>query len=1668
MFLQNERRSGSWRFPRKMLERLSVKKPYTILVAVIAAIALGMVSIMNMTLDLLPDLSLPYLMVITAYPGASPEKVESEVVIPMEQSLGTISGVKEVGSTCSENFGLVQLEFEEGTNMDGAMVKVSSALNNLESSLPEDCGTPSIMEISLDMIASMYVAVSRADMDIYELSDYVKEILGPRLERQDGVASITKTGIVERMIQVDLNKEKINRLNEDILTMTNDALAEAAAQLEEARKQVTDARNMLDTQEQQFGQLVSSAIFDQVSGVVTDAIPTVQVLINVLVGRLQDVRGQIGRAADAAAGRQQSLANTAAGQYAAIANVQEAAAAVDAARERFNAARDALAQALPSAFSPTDADLARADVLQNTTPIASAAEDDGSWSSEEAKDFSWEPEGEIPDTGNENQALFTGWDNSGQDEAALNMIPGQDPLSVPVSTPEDTWDDVVTVLDDKELSLDSSTQSFSPESSFVSNELAVLRQEYDEASEALSLAQSRLVQVTSEMNRSLAGNSGQALAGALGNLWGNSQEGQEPAADSDTLFWSGEEEISAIDQLIEGLRQAGELIQSTTVSDIMGGITRITGIIPQIESVLASLQIRDAAGVLDNVLAGAGSSLSSLAQSVQNMPEMIDGLELAYGSLTQGQLDAAIQFTTATLALSTADSQLAQAQAQYESTREEVRKNANLDSLLTPTVLSQMIYAQNFAMPAGYLDDEDDNSWLLKVGDEYEDSQELAESLLCEIDGIGSVRLTDVADVTVIDNAADSYARLNGNQAVLLSIYKSPAAGTNDVSHRLQAVFADMQQEDPALDIVELVNQGSYIDIIVGDIVKSMVTGALLAFLVLALFLRDVRPTLLVALSIPLSVLVALVFMYFSGLSLNIMTLAGLSLGIGMLVDNSVVVMENVFRLRGEGLSAPRAAVQGTRQVSGSIIASTLTTVCVFLPLAFTDGMVRSLLVPMGLSIGYCLLASLVTALTVIPAAGSTILRKSRARKSRSGSFILRVYEKTLIFCLKFKVLVILVAVSLLMFSVYQVFRMGIVVIPSMTSNVVQVSVRMPEEDTKEEAFSKADQIIDALLSIEGVENIGMMDSAGLTAMTVGGISAGDSTSLTCMITLPENSPAEEVERVNREILARTADIDCEITIANQGAGAGAAALTSSGLTLNVKGQDIGILRKLAASFAETIDEIEGFIDIDNGSRELDQTLHLVIDKDKAMTYGITTAQIYMTIMQHMTTQVTSTRIQNGGETLDVIIRDETNPLKVEGILDLEISSQLSGLSLGGSQASMAGASGSGSSSLMGALTGGSSLMGAMGGGSSLMDAMGGGSSLMGAMGGASSLTGSMDGEASSMGTLGGGLSSLMGAMGGEGSSLTSVMGEDGASAETTDTQDAGQGGAAADESLPEEPDEGNAESSSVHTLSEFARLEKTDSLSSINRSNSVRYLSVNAQPDEGYNTTLLTRELQNRLSDVTMPEGYSFEISGESEQVNEMLYKMSLLAILGLLFIYLIMVAQFQGLLAPMIVMFTIPLAFTGGMIGLLLAGKQLDMMSLMGFVVLMGTVVNNGIVFVDYTNQLRIGGLDRHTALIATGSTRMRPIMMTALTTILAMVQLIFGNGMGSELGSGMGIVIAAGLLYSTLMTLYIVPIMYDIFYKKPPMQVDIGDDLDKALDDAAAYLAGRQKNYTRDHNS
>ena len=1388
------------------MEKFSVKKPFTILVMVVAIIILGFVSLSGMTTDLLPKMSLPYLLVITTYPGASPEKVESSVSEPVESALGSISGVKNVYSMSYENYGIVELEFADGTDMDSAMVKVSSALDSVKSALPEECGSPNIMEISMDMMASVYLAASYEGKDIQETSRFVEDTLIPYLERQEGVTSISDIGIVENSISVDLNQDKIDALNEKILAKTNDAFADAVDQLNDAKKQLLESEQKLadSTQELVDGQ----KDIDDGRTKLDDA-----------QKELDEQKEKLEDAKDSLEDQKKDTEN----------KLATASQALD----QLNALQTDLLtlQAQEASLKATITQIENSLAAQGKTT------------------------NDIPDVvaGLDQMSTFVTSSQmesmTGMDSTTVNTMLGSSGMSLQsLGIDETTWD-ALTPEGRKEL-LQKTAAGYQTQKELLSG--------YDDYVSSLNSLQVEKAGVQAAVSTAEA-----------------------------ELKKSGVSYTDIEKAKIEAAAGFGA----------------------------ASAQISSGQSALNSAQTTIDSNKESLNSAQDQITEGWDSIADAKKQLADGwdQYNTSLE--------------------NFEVQKAEALRNANADQLVNMQTLSQLIYAQNFAMPAGYLDDAEDNSWLLKIGSNYQSVDELSNIVLTNIEDIGDVRLCDVADITVIDNAGDSYARLNGQSAVVLSVFKSSTAGTNEVSKNIAAAISELEEQYPGLSVLTLMDQGDYITMIINGVLQSMIVGAALAILILALFLKDVKPTIVVAVSIPLSVLTALILMYFTGISLNMMSLSGLALGIGMLVDNSIVVIENIYRLRSKGVGAARAAVQGTKQVAGAIIASTLTTVCVFLPMVFTAGTVRELMMPISLTIIFTLAASLLIAMTVVPAAGSTLLRNSKEKKHPFFDKVQDIYGKMLAFCLKVKAVPLALAIGLLVYSIWAVMRMGIVMIPNMTSNQIEISVQMPEDTDKEECYKRADQVLDAMTTIDGIGDVGAM-AGGDTTLVASSSGMSDNTydQFTFLVlTENENAGKEEVNRICREIEERTADIDCELTIST--GMSEMSTMMGSGLSVKVYGDDLDTLTKITQDICDLAATIPGYENISNGQEEPDQVIRLVLDKDAAMRKGLTVAQIFSELNGKLTESTDAATVTIDGEDMKIVVKDGREPLTRENLLDYNFEIQ------------------------------------------------------------------------------------------------------------TTD-------------------DNGNTVTED-HPLSEFATLELEEGVQSINRENQSRYMTVTATVAEGSNATLLSRELQPLIDAYELPDGYTIDTAGESDTVNQMVIQMSKVLLLGLALIYLVMVAQFQSLLSPFIVLFTVPLAFTGGLIGLLLMNEPLSVMGMMGFVVLLGTVVNNGIVFVDYANQLRMGGLERREALIATGKTRMRPILMTALTTILAMVSLLFGDDLSSQMSKGMAIVVAGGLAYATLMTLFIIPVMYDILFKRKPLQVDIGsENLDDVPDDAADYLRQKEK--------
>ena len=842
-------------------------------------------------------------------------------------------------------------------------------------------------------------------------------------------------------------------------------------------------------------------------------------------------------------------------------------------------------------------------------------------------------------------------------------------------------------------------------------------------------------------------------------------------------------------------------------------------------------------------------------------------------------------------------------------------------------------------MPAGYITD-GKAEVLVSVGDKIKDKDELEDLILFDmgIDGLDPIRLCDVATVSYTDDNAETYAKINGNNGVLLSFTKQSSYATADVSENITDKFAQLEKEykDDGLSFTTLYDQGDYIHIVINSVLQNLLLGAILAIVILLVFLRDLRPTLITAVSIPLSVIFAIVLMYFSGVTLNMISLAGLAIGVGMLVDNSIVVVENIYRLRSMGYSRVQAAVSGAVQVAGAITASTLTTICVFVPIIFVDGMTRDIFTDLALTVAYSLLASLLIALTLVPAMAKGLLKKETRLTvlSQTGRFMDK-YRAAVRWALSHKAIVLIAAVVLLVGSSGLALMRGLSFMPSMSTPQISASIQMPKESTLKETSDTTDKIVKEIRKVDGVETTGAMlssDTAGMMGMS--GMSQ-DVTSTMVYIILDEDK-ADNGKIIAKKLDKLAKKYNCEIvTSADMDM---SSMMGGSGVQIKLYSEDLKQLRTAGVAVERKLKDMKSLEDVSTIDEDSSKELHVVVNKNQAMKYGLTVAQVYQQISAKLTKESAATTLSENGSSMDVVVENSTG--KAFTREDLENMK----LKASGSAGSSGAAGGSGSTAASG-----------------------------GSMSGAS---GSSAGGASSSASSG----------------------------------------------------------SSEVKLSSIADIQTTASLSEINHDNQKRSLSVTASVKDGYNITHVNSDVQKMIKkEKLIPSGVKVDYGGENEEIMHSMKQMMLMLLVGFILVYLVMVAQFQSLRSPFIVIFTIPLAFTGGMLALLICGQDVSVVSMMGFVMLMGVVVNNAIVLVDCINRFRLEGMDMESAVIEAGAVRMRPVLMTAITTILGLLPLAIGLGTGAEMMQPVAIVCIGGLLYATLTTLVVIPIMYRVFAKK-----------------------------------
>lgn len=1307
-----------------MLSKLSVRRPYTVLVAVVLILVLGFLSFRNMSTDLLPDMEFPYAIVMTTYPGASPEEVESAVTKPVEQAMASISNMKEVSSVSNSNVSVVILEFNDSTDMNTATIDMRESLDMVSSQWDDTIGSPTIMKINPDMMPIMVAAIDFENIDRVEVTNRAKTDIIPDLESVEGVASVNTSGEVQKKVEVIIQQDKLDKMNRKVKDAVEGKLDDAKDKITKNKKKIKDGKDSLNKQQQKTAEELAKG-----ESKLAKSSEKMEKTLKKLNNSLKQLES-----------KEKTLLDSEKQMNEGTAQIKTQKATLESTIKTLTAGKSGLEQ------------------LQNGLKGLQAQKQ--------------AIEGQIAASGETSELRMK-----------LEAVNAQ-----------------ISVL-----------QSKLKEQGIKEEELPA---KLVEAEQGLAKAQAGLTQI-------------------------NEQEGK---------LKKGREELE------KGKKQ----------------------------------------------IAAAKKQLTEAKSKLQKGQLSV---EEAAQELSKQKVLAAIKLSVAEMEVSNGESKLNEAENTLKDSSKTTKENTNLENIITKSMVEGILTAENFDMPAGYITD-DDASYLVKVGEKIESDEDVEDLIICDmdLDGLDPIRLSDVADVAVTDNSEDMYVMVNGNPAVAVTMEKATGFSTGDVTERLSERFLDLEEENEGLHVSILMNQGVYIDLVVDSVVQNLLIGGLLSIVILFLFLWDIRPTIIVACSIPLSVVTAIVLMYFSGVTLNIISLSGLALGVGMLVDNSVVVIENVFRLRNdEGYGIKEAAVDGARQVAGAILASTLTTICVFAPIIFTEGITRQLFTDLGLTLAYSLLASLLVSLTLVPAMSQGMLKKTRKSKEGVIGKIQNVYASVLSVLLHKKAIVLIASfVLLIVFAVLSVSR-GTAFMPEMESPQMTLTVAAPEDETvsEEQLRDVSTEMMEWMKEIDGIETIGAVSGGGGVMSSMSG-AGNDAISMYLLLD-------EETDRTNAEIKQQIEKnveekgYPCDVTV--NSSAMDMSAMFGSGITIEIRGKDLDKLQAVTEEVIGRIQDVDGVTEVTNGLEDGNEEFRITVNKAKAMKYSLTVAQIFQQVNAKVKEASSATTISTDTDELNVYVNDEKDTsLTRADLRKMKI--------------------------------------------------------------------------------------------------------------EYTDTM---------------------TQKKKKVKLSKIAAFDMADSPDSINRKKQSRYMTVSAAIDDDHNIGLVSNDIKDALKGYEVPAGYVMEFTGEDETINESMEQVFLMFIVAVLFMYLIMVAQFQSLLSPFIILFTIPLAFTGGFMGLWVSGSEVSVIAMIGFVMLSGIIVNNGIVLVDYINQLREDGEEKYAAIVEAGRTRLRPILMTALTTILGLIPMIVSSDSGSDMVRPMAVVTIGGLVYGTLLTLFVVPCIYAILNRK-----------------------------------
>lgn len=1791
-----------------MLSKLSVKKPLLIVVVVIIVIALGVVSYLNTSVDLLPEMDLPYIIIVTVFPGAVPDVVEKDITTPIESSVAKISGIKKMTSTSAEHYSMITLELT--SNADASEVKqdIESGLKLI--TLPSDPlrQEPIIIEISAALLPMMTLSIGVANETIENVSDYLEGIVS-RIAAVDGVASASPNGLVSNLVFMNLNNAKTSEafltgtlddfgielklsesqkdlVRENLQEIVEDAktdetlstdgevdpekvLDRLIEQLEETQGEGTSEENLISSlilpelknpnsefrratidaidlaldnsfmledgveNKKVFGDTVD-AIFYQ--GMVTLAYGYTRSLLSMINAEIlsqiimaQDFDMPAGSIKEGATSfvvkignninSREEFLNTAAVSIDLGEIIEEYITQIEMILTVLSyTAEDGVYTITDSNISDISEELARtAEQVDNYAEwvidnIVSDFTYSNLYMSDSAKN-SWQTAIEA----NTNyQDLILNWDEELPIEWRTQVLKLVKDLEIYL--PDETviaepllWDNTYTEYYSSEI--DSAVED--------SSDGRILRADYatDEEYKAAFIeeASDYIIEVANNFSVFSYPLSPEQVEAWRTLITTDTTLQNNLLTLSNDIHWQKYVLRYVFNNDIYPTTTAGWTAAYTAYYDnsLQSTLTALNVGRPSGNQEYAEWIINSLANRVPNTeyyLSGSfcdawvaalrdNAEFQTMVSSISNVDNW-QYVAMNYMSTNKAQAHVIPEGTTITSArlwsaykttfVGALDASIAQFSA-FEGRVNAIRESMGeeeYDSFIgvmsgrsaediNNLIVSVIEVMQDYGGEGAVVTTQDPNT----LENTYDiDVNILKATIRDETDSLTvDLKLGDIADMIFLNDSSKLITRLlindgqgnfSSSSSVVITIEKEADASTTEVSAAIKSLLQGVKGEKADFTYTIISDDGEMIGFMMNSVIESLLYGALLAAAILLIFFKRLKPTIAVSISIVFSVVFTFVLMYFAGITLNIVSMGGLTLGVGMLVDNSIVVIENIQRLRLQGKTRFEAAIQGAKQMTGAIFASTLTTIVVFLPIVFISGLVREIFTDMALTVCFSLLASLFVALTVIPIATAYTIKELPRGDKKILKAIKKAYVKSLNFSLNNKWLVLSIAIILFvgmtvsgfMFSKTEVFPktyMGSVsvdfkinkdAIDEMNFGLsVMDENYITYEDAQAEIVAKA---IDILNNYNDVQSVAIYSDTG---MNVGGFSIGAGALSASLSLVPEKQrtmdPFVLCDDIERALNAAGGTLfSTNVSVSSIMSFSGALADTE--YSIYVYGNDYDLMIEEADKLSEAITDSEKILSVRKNVDTAAEEYKLTVDKDEASKFGLTTGQVYLQISEALATVSSSHTLR--------LYSDETNSIKTD--YDVMIYSELYEntswhlASLGTAPVKV--------------FT------------NNNYDYLG------------------INNEYQIKNTTGGTLfindNGVVVTVPSEGMIPVRLSGNNFVYEYASVTKNdlnlhdieyipvelpilnmtqyysvkrdeidlltlniEGSdilGTGAATRSVPlyklltedcfEKDTEGNVLYRAGMNENIPAKLIKTSGYSGIKHTGGRKVITLTVEYDGAFTEEEAVSDINEIVAvyNQTKPSTISVDTLEAVGILDEVFNSLYLILGAAILLIFLIMVGQFQSWKKPFIVMFTVPLAFTGSFALMLATNTSINIMSLIGIIILMGVAVNNGIVYVDYADKVIESGVDKREALLKTGVDRLRPILLTALTTIFAMIIMAVNRSDYGLLLAPIAIAMVGGLTYATFVTLYVVPIAYDIVNRKYKIPEEF-----KALKDA-----------------